>query len=245
LRTNIRNSGAEFIESKPEDWVFHQDETVDVAVMPMKGEPGAVQTGFMSDLDIKIYRMSPAGLATAAVLANEGIGPGDEVFIIGLFRNRPGKLRNIPIARIGNISALAGEPINARKWHNRDIEAHLIEARSVGGLSGSPVFAHLGPIRMANDQRGIIPGNVNVHFAAHRSGPHFLFGLVHGHFDLNIPDTDEVDTANRLEVNSGIAIVVPVEKIVETLNQPAVSSERRRVTELLAKQISSTLDIHA
>ena len=39
--------------------------------------------------------------------------------------------------RMGNVALMAGEPIPA---HDYNMDAHLIEARSIGGLSGSPAF---------------------------------------------------------------------------------------------------------
>jgi hypothetical protein len=73
-----------------------------------------------------------------------------------------------------------------------------------------------------------------------------LLGLVHGHFDLHLPDTDadiaETDTTSRLLINSGIAIVVPAIKIIETLNHPTLLEERRRAEEEKLKSEAATLD---
>ena len=46
-------------------------------------------------------------------------------------------------------------------------------------------------------------------------------GLVHGHYDVLIADVDNDASNNSLSVdkiNTGIAVVVPVEKIIETLD---------------------------
>jgi hypothetical protein len=198
----------------------------------------------LKSVDIKLYGPLPEGIANQAVIVAECIGQGDEVFIIGLFSNHPGKLRNIPIVRVGNIAAMPGERVNSRHWHNRDIEAYLIESRSIGGLSGSPVFVHLGPIRP--------PKKVGepVQIMGHRGGPHYLLGLVHGHFDLTLPDinmdavdsVDTVDAAARVEINSGIALVVPVSKIIEVLNHPQLAEDRKRVCDDIERQRSATLD---
>jgi hypothetical protein len=84
-----------------------------------------------------------AMVATEEVVAERNIGTGDEIAIVGLFRSHYGRERNVPIVRIGNISAMREEPVFTR--YAGYIDAYLIEARSIGGLSGSPVFA-LGAI---------------------------------------------------------------------------------------------------
>ena len=85
-----------------------------------------------------------------------------------------------------------------------EMDAYLIEARSIGGLSGSPVFVNLGSMRSKSGGLTIGAG-----------GPRFLlFGLVHGHYDVDASEIDELDhdvivPGQRDHVNTGIAIVVP------------------------------------
>lgn len=245
LRTDIREANAEFIESSPKDWFFHpSDDTVDVAVLPMSVHKGSPYLALFRTLDIALFAMRQGAVATPTIIAAEGIGHGDEVFIIGLFRNHPGKLRNIPVARIGNIAAMPGELVNSQRWHNRDIEAYLIEARSIGGLSGSPVFVHIGAVGAAPDHVPAAPGQANTQVAGRRDGSIFLLGLVHGHWDLHLPDTDSVETdaTRRLEINSGMAIVVPATKIIEVLNHPALIEQRRQQDEAKRRMNAPTLD---
>jgi hypothetical protein len=228
LRVQRRGSGLDFWETTPEDWYYHPtDATVDVAVFPLKAREEDVHArDVLLNLDFHPYDASVRTIATPKIIADEGIGQGDEVFIVGLFVNRPGKDDNIPISRIGNIAAMPKELVKTR-WHDREIEAYLIEARSIGGLSGSPVFVHLGPLRFTKHPE---PGKMNVQYATHRSGPHFLLGLVHAHFNLDLldipPDSVEEDSPKTREINCGIAIVVPVEKIMEVLNHPDLVKER-------------------
>jgi hypothetical protein len=59
-------------------------------------------------------------------MAEEKIGLGDEVFVVGLFRSHYGLQRNIPIIRVGNISMLKGEPVFTDYCGYTD--AYLIEA---------------------------------------------------------------------------------------------------------------------
>jgi hypothetical protein len=101
------------------------------------------------------------------------------------------------------------------------MDAYLIELRSLGGLSGSPVFLHLsGPRSKKNSDKFFV------------IEPHafYLLGLVNGHWNLD-PATKEVISEdyqinNREKINTGIGIVVPAIKILETLNHPIVCQER-------------------
>lgn len=135
---------------------------------------------------------------------------GDEIFISGLFRHHFGKSRNIPIVRTGNLAALSEERIKTRGLG--EIDAFLVEARSIGGLSGSPVFLNLGVTRQIGGQVKFTTGN----------GPiFFLLGLIYGHFDSPGGEVDaaeiEADASTNEKVNAGIAIVVPIEKVREVI----------------------------
>jgi hypothetical protein len=128
------------------------------------------------------------------------------ITISGLFHYRQGAKRNIPIVRVGNLAAFAEEKISTELGL---IDAHLIEARSIGGLSGSPVFLHLGVVRSVDNKvRTSVSGPVL-----------YLLGLVHGHFkDVSSTGIDQISrNTDGTSLNTGIAMVVPVEKIIETL----------------------------
>jgi hypothetical protein len=81
------------------------------------------------------------------------------------------------------------------------MEAYLIEARSIGGLSGSPVFVNLGVVRETPDRPPFTLGRVAV----------YLLGLVHGHWDV------ESGLIGEANVNMGIAIVTPIQKAAEMI----------------------------
>jgi hypothetical protein len=192
LRVNTPNGGYEMMGTIASQWSFHpsEDEFVDVAVHPCVWDDEAV-----SWLMTEVKSFPIEGNCTKA----PAVGVGDDLFITGLFVRHQGQRQSIPIVRIGNIAAMPGEPVTTRLG---DMPAYLIEARSVGGLSGSPVFLHTG-------------------------NRFFLLGLVHGHWDVDPSEQTFIDDGlSREVVNTGIAIVVPVEKIIETLDQPALREER-------------------
>lgn len=77
---------------------------------------------------------------------------GDEVFFSGLFYPHSGTRRNIPIVRIGNVAALLEEPVLNRNGVPMDL--YLMESRSIGGLSGSPVFVDLAALKRSHQPTG-------------------------------------------------------------------------------------------
>jgi hypothetical protein len=148
---------------------------------------------------------------TPEIVVSEEVGVGNEVFIAGLFHRHFGQKNNIPVIRVGNIAAMPSEKVKTRRG---PIDAYLIEVRSIGGLSGSPVFLPLGTRR---SMTGLVisPGQLQ---------RYYLLGLMHGHFDVREDDlVDEFlseDDTSPKSVNMGIAVVVPIEKVMETILQP-------------------------
>jgi hypothetical protein len=64
-----------------------------------------------------------------------------------------------------------------------------------------------------------------------------LLGLVHGHFDVPNMNEDVVtdEQAPSHSVNTGIGIVIPVEKIIETINHPELLAMRKDIISELRK----------
>ena len=200
IRANTTAGESAWVKCQSNDWLFHPDDTsTDIALL---------RTGIPAQLDHIVFPHSLC--ATAEVLKNNAVGLGDEVFVVGLFRHHHGNRRNIPIVRVGNLAAMAEEKVSTRDFGL--VEAYLIEARSIGGLSGSPVFLNLGVVRYIDGQVKHAQG-----------GPmFFLLGLIHGHYDVPASTIDECqpdgsDTLSTERINTGMAIVVPMHKIFEAV----------------------------
>jgi hypothetical protein len=216
LRMNFKNEPASLVHTSIDGWLYHpSDSSVDVAVSPFL---------FSEKFDHLYYPVS--SFATKEVIEKEKIGLGDEVFLAGMFYGHLGKKRNIPIVRVGNIAAMPEEPVDTDIG---EIEAYLVESRSISGLSGSPVFVHLGVIRPNWEDKG---GHLKMFSGV---GRFYLLGLMHGHFDKPISQEDTVveDDVRQERVNMGIAVVVPATKILEVIHQPyfdaTMSTEIERV----------------
>lgn len=153
---------------------------------------------------------------TTDVLQTQVVGPGDEVFLPGLFVNHYGAQRNEPIVRLGNIAAMPAEPVRTKMLGA--IDAYLIEARSVGGLSGSPVFLNLGIVRHTSNAPG---AELRFH-TGQRTW--YLLGVVHGHWQAEHEDV-EVDAASATEhVNMGIAVVTSIDRVISLLQADPLKS---------------------
>jgi hypothetical protein len=202
------------IKAAYSEWWYHPDtrQVADVAVLEV-------------GLDERIYDYTWGGvehfIATEKLIREKEIGVSDEVAVVGLFRNHTGRRRNIPIVRIGNIAAMPEEPV----WTQYgNIDAYLIEARSIGGLSGSPVFVALGPWRRIQ----------NAYIFQGGGFPFYLLGLMHGHFDVKDLNSDvvhDLDEATATGIHSGIGVVIPASKIVETIMQKDLVDQRKAIVE--------------
>jgi hypothetical protein len=196
-------------------WFFHpDDESVDVAVMPLASARA---------FDYDIQHIPLQLFATDAVIAEHGIGLGDEVVIVGLFTGYFGLSRLIPIVRTGNIAMMPDETIPTEMGN---MEAYLAEGRSIGGLSGSPVFCRSTvrmPAQTAHGEPALISGLGPIHF----------LGLMHGHWDL----PSSFDESERREaVNMGVSIVVPAKKILEVINGPELRELREKAFQRTAPE---------
>jgi hypothetical protein len=196
VRLNTKKGACDYITVEGIQWTFHpKDESCDVAVMP-----------FGIPQDVFDFKMLPLDMFLSdQIIQEKKIGIGDEVFITGLFAHATGSQKNQPIVRMGNIALIPIEPIPTDLGN---IEAYLIEARSIGGLSGSPAFVR--------------------ETVAIGLGRFYLLGLMHGHWDIP-PDKKNDFLINKEilgTVNMGIAIVVPAKKILETLNSPDLVKQR-------------------
>ncbi len=202
VRINTTDGRSAVLMGEGTRWWYHPtDESVDVALItfapPSEFEYRRIQTGmFLSD----------------EMIRKKSVGAGDEVFITGLFAQLSGAARNLPVVRMGNIAMMPDEAVTTSMG---DVEAYLIEARSIGGLSGSPAFVR------ETTSSGV--------------GSFYLLGLMHGHWDIpNRANFRGLYSAGA--INTGIAIVVPAKKILEVLNQPELFLARRTEDEKIRKE---------
>ncbi|HEV2425786.1 MAG TPA: S1C family serine protease [Terriglobia bacterium] len=226
LLLNTRSGGTLTVTGITKDWWhFHPtDATADVAVIPIN--PGTEVEAL--GIDIQLFGLPE-------VLKNRSIGIGDEVITVGLFNPAPGTSRSQPIVRHGNISMLPTEQIQTELGY---ADVILVEARSIGGISGSPVFVRNTFMTKVKNRRG----EDDVLFA---NGPGVtLLGLMHGHWDIRESDLNKPSIIHDRQhgVNMGIAMVVPAAKIQETLYAPDLIAIRQESERKLLSQSVPGMD---
>jgi hypothetical protein len=205
-------------------WYYHPTEShrTDVAVLPipflwqLRMPRPVIHSFAVTDDDFKDQR----------------VGCGDEGFMVGLFKGYEGAAWNVPVVRRTTIAAtdFFGKPLKIMSpefCETEPIDAYLIEVRSIGGFSGSPVFT-----LAARDHGTKVTAEKDK-----RIGTYLLLGIMHGHTNVHAKDASLQDDV----FNSGIAIVTPAQKIVETVDQPELVEMRKKIEKSLSKK-SVTLD---
>jgi hypothetical protein len=210
-RTHIRfnsENGAAWTETELSDWIYSDDSSVDVAVAPISGKVLAYGHKFIPS----------TMFANSDIITTERIGVGHELYFPGLFAHHIGDDRILPIVRTGSIAAMPVERIKT-DWGG-SMHGYLVEARSIGGLSGSPVFVQAGPFRQTAPLQATL-GNI----------VYYLLGLIHGHYEQGVPSDSSVDVIKSdsisRTVNSGIAIIVPAKAIASVLDQDHFVQQRK------------------
>lgn len=224
LRVNSRQGDAVLIPTQKTAWWFHPDPRIDVAVCPT--------TLLHEQFDVAHFPLRGPDPGQNSALTDEmieryHIGVGDDVYVPGMFIARLGQQKNLPIIRIGTIAAMPVEPIETKYGI---YDAFLVEVRSIDGLSGSPVCINLvgRTIPLSAPPRPLPhPGEPQFRF--------FLAGMILGYNEVYNPrDTIEIRerlaesvTRATVPLNTGIAVVLPVWRILEVMEQPKLTEARQ------------------
>jgi hypothetical protein len=208
---NAKDGSPQFLRTGKAKWFYHPTEkdSVDVAILPF-GSPR------FDEYDIAWI---PEDLfATDKRIAEFSIGLGDEIVAIGLFTRFFGSTHLVPLVRTGNVAMMPRDKLPIKGFG--DMEAYLAEGRSIGGLSGSPVFVR-NTVNMqipGPEKAGQISGLGRFH----------LLGLMHGHWE--VPNSfSSIEQAEA--VNMGVSIIVPAKKILEVLYHPELVALRKEHVE--------------
>ncbi len=216
LRINSHNEG-KYVEVSLNAWDYPPDgSNADFAI--------AIIAPPSIDFD---YLYTPSELiATTQLVREKQIGIGDDIVTIGLHLSRAGTSRNLPIVRSGIIACVPHEDEPLFDKNGNPFQAYLAEIRSIGGLSGSPVFAMLGQGRISDDE---LEGKL------HKG---FLMGLIRGHYKRNYATIQSEFGIE--EFNEGITMITPISEILNVLygeeyvksRKEFVTDERRRLAKL-------------
>jgi hypothetical protein len=213
LRINRLDGRAEVIALEREAWQNHHSDKVDLASCP---------TVIPKDqFDIMHIDVDGEMMFTDYRNIDGMFGLGDEVLIAGMFGQRLGETRNLPIIRTGTIAAMPEEKIQTNYGYH---EAYLMELRSIDGLSGSPVFACTSLVRVEDGKLGFRE-KLTFKFIGVLLGTNEVIN----HKDFVMIKSTENDNDGRgirTFLNTGIGIVAPADLVAETVRHPDIVARR-------------------
>lgn len=189
--------------------IDNQDSDADIAVCPIP----------ISDSKLDFMGIGPDMFVTQSTIEVMKLNETDEVLFSGLFLPYHGANKNYPIVRHGRLALIPKEripwSISSGGYLMQDL--YLAEITSWGGNSGSPVFVRLSGTR---EPGGTLFGV-----------QYLLLGVMQGYFNSERPATLDTaaitDTAHfdlKFSENSGIAAIVPAQKILDIIAQPRMKA---------------------
>jgi hypothetical protein len=196
IRVNVSGK-AQTVQTNHNRWIC--DEGRDIAVLPL------FETEVYSDVEF----LDSQSFVGKSSVSNECVemggwfcyGLGDEVFMVGRLLDHDGKDVNYPSIRMGNISMFPCEVTDGEL---------LVECRSIGGYSGSPVFACVTNASQPTTDRTMSLVK--------------LIGINRGN-----AKTNEVG-------NTGMTFVVPAWHILELINSRKVIMESEKIYQQQEKE---------
>jgi hypothetical protein len=242
VRLNTKADTSRVISTPPKDWIYPADPTIDACAFRFN----ELMHDAADELEVNSVNLQAMTIGGHPLNTAEAVGLclGDEVFICGAFVGRVGYRKNIPVVRIANIAAMPEEPIDFASPRQ---PAYLIETRSLGGTSGSPVFLNLQEHRVRRRTHGYrlgmtrdpVPDSQEQKSTTHLILPYLLMGMIiymHGgnyNQDFVSEDDSNVHPLHDVEFNAGIAIALPISVIIDLLNSDA--AKKARMKEIEAK----------
>jgi len=224
LRVNTHAGHHYTMPMSRDGWFLHPDGD-DLALAPLGLNKALLR-----------YTYVPFEMAVPKVIMDDGhLGIGDEAFFIGRYVYRDGRASNTPAARFGAIAQVGGDPIFQKERGFRQ-ESILVEAHSLSGFSGSPVFAYRGarfaPAEGDPNRASIIP-QVGTRV--------YLLGVDWGSdpwtADVLDKGTHEaVEPGQYVQASSGMSMIVPAWKLRGALDHPDLV-RFREIRETLMREV--------
>jgi hypothetical protein len=220
LRINTKDGGYAILETKREEWIGHPDGD-DIAICPIY-------------LDTSLYEVDYFGrgfVIDDEFMETYNVGAGDEVIMVGRFRTHAGKKKNLPTVRFGNIAAMNEEPLY-NPFTKLKQESYIVEMRSMSGFSGSPVLLWIprASTRWRTLNHPEEPGKSWVTGFTHLY--HGLLGINWGQIVYKEKAKDlETDRTLVIEMDSALAGVVPVSKLMELIDSEEMIEMRKKKDE--------------
>jgi hypothetical protein len=224
IRMNNKQGRSVTFEASGIKWWYHPTESAVV--------DSAVTLFAPPDIGLRVGTISEGMFATPEIIDLYEFGIGDEVYISGLFTRLTETAKNQPVVRTGNIAMMPDEKIDFPSIGL--IDAYVIETRSIGGLSGCPVFArHTVSTPLEEEKDGPPIGKFK---RLYGGGSSYLLGSMIGHWQI----AKDFDPTLSEAVNMGLSAVVPLYKILEVVNHPELVAMRKEAIQNEKKKRAST-----
>lgn len=184
-------------------WIFPEDQSVDLAVLPM----------VVNAQTVDVLCIGMEDFATTDVLQANHVVEGEPIFFAGFFYQFPGTKRISPIIRKGIIAMMPDEKIPFVTTPER---LYLADVHAFGGNSGAPAFVNLSGLRN---------GSLSLGPPQYR-----LIGVVNGlmtedeNFNLKLTTTLQY----KLAANSGVSTIVPADDLKALIDGIALQAIRDR-----------------
>jgi Trypsin-like peptidase domain len=204
-------------------WQYHWDTSIDVAVVPME----------ITDADWQPFPYEAfADHENSALFSRFGVG--DSVYVVGLYRLFPGKNKIFPIVHTGHVAMIPNEDIPVRNRTTGKISGtrgYLIEAQTLEGLSGSPVF-----VRYTNPTGiGSAIGRVVAY-----SDSIYLLGIWQSAWDGIAGDILSEQMGRDCRVPAGMGVAIPARRITEILESKNLREQREALIEQYEANAAAT-----
>jgi hypothetical protein len=228
LRVNTPDGKFDIIPLDDATWHYHPHGD-DLAVCPIGPNTTLHQ----------ISSIPSHAFLTKGMVEQYDVGVGDDTFVVGRFISREGRARNIPSVRFGAIAQMPAEPIVLDGGIAQ--ESYLIEARSIPGYSGSPVFFTIPPApgpqpvvnpNLSEDMKAQIPELLKLvgynpkRQTHYQLGP-WLLGINYCHIYDKVPvinsvTGDPVVPSMHVRSDTGMMGVIPAWRLTDILEGPGV-----------------------
>jgi len=233
VRINTKDGKYDAIELDERNWI-RGPKDIDLAIYEV------------ADLDQDKFHLRVAEIndfITREEMSEYDIGVGSDVFYLGRFVNVEGRSRNMPTLRFGTVAQIPIEPVDGKV-------SFLVEARSIPGFSGSPVFLYVpkpdgsvvaSPLGLRKANTGTLGLRTTPGYRQALTAPKLL-GVDWGHINdyMDCYDDRGKKLAFRVKSNSGLMTVVPIWFLEQMLNHPDVKRMREyRETEIIRNRSAS------
>ncbi len=187
-------------------WFHHPDPAVDISVVV--GIPDGA------------FSIPENLFATKDKILALNIGIGNETHVVGLYRLMYGKKRNLPVVHTGHLAMVPGDeliPMLDRATRERtEVEGYLVEAQTLDGLSGSPVFVRHDWRWKQGDKTSILSSDI------------LLLGMWLGAWDAPPGEVLQLERPDAKKVPVGMGVVAPLQQILDFLMTDEIKTHRKR-----------------